>query len=190
MTRISALALTLAHLFACTQGNVDLESTDADETVYPTVKPLFTASTGGSCDASLEHRPDNRCDGEELLGLDLIAVSDADGDGRWEAGEELTVQVEFYTTNTEGEDHINYPRVFVDGTESVVESSDSLNGVGWFYAIMPGEPIPLTYILTARDDASGETELVFTVGAMNCEGNESWGACPTPSPLFIQLAVE
>lgn len=200
MTRIPVLALTLAHLFACTQGRLGAQSPYASDPsdspplevdeAYPNEHALYTASTGGPCDASLEHRPDNACDGEDLLGLHVVSVSDADGDARWEAGEQLTIELDFYTTREEGEDHVNYPRVFVDGDFSVEESHDELQGIGWFYALLPGDPIRLTYTVTATSDAAGSAEFVFTVGAMNCEGNKMWGACPTPNPLFLQLPVE
>ena len=59
--------------------------------------------------------------------------------------------------------------------------------VTWFYAISPEQPMSVPVRLVASDDVAGGTELVFTVGSLNCEGNQCWGPCPTPSPLSVRV---
>ena len=143
------------------------------------------------CDTSLETPPDNRCDGEPLLGVDLLDIEDADGDGAWGPGEALTIELDFFTTLEPSEEHthVNYPRIFVDVPPELRDADDAARqGVTTFYALVPGDAMQVPFTLTAGAEAPETVELTFTVGALNCVGNEEWWTpCPTPSPMRLTI---
>lgn len=186
MSRPLALALTALSL-GCAPGDATLDA-PAAAADSPADTPFVSVDVGGGCDASLETRPNNACDGEPVLGLDLVAVRDADGDGLWSAGEVLAVDLELFATLDDPEGWVNYPGVFAhlpDGVE--VLHGGGPGEVTWFYAVMSGQPQPLTAHIVAEEAVAPGTELVFTVGALNCESNLAWGPCPTPSPLSLTI---
>ena len=87
MSRLPALA---ALLTACASGAARIDGVDVPDAPHgpdapdaggDATLPLLSASVGGGCDASLETPPNNACDGEPVLGLDLVSVRDAGGDG-------------------------------------------------------------------------------------------------------------
>jgi len=193
MSRLPALA---ALLTACATGAARIEAPDTPDAPHApdaggdATLPLLSASVGGGCDASLETPPNNDCDGEPVLGLDLVSMRDAGGDGVWDAGEVLEVELTLFTTlEDDGEDSwVTYPGVFAHLPDGV-RLENGLHGeeVTWFYAVSPDQPMSVPVRLVASDDVAGGTELVFTVGSLNCEGNQGWGPCPTPSPLSVRV---
>lgn len=188
MSRQPALALVLTSLLAaCASGEAHIDGpTEASDPALP----LLSAAVGGGCDASLETPPNNACDGEPVLGLDLVSMRDADGDGVWGAGEVLALELSLFTTlEDDGTDpFVNYPGVFAHLPGGVRLEDPLADGeVAWFYGVSPGQPLLLDVRLVADADVAGGTELVFTTGSLNCEQNQAWGPCPTPSPLRLRV---
>jgi hypothetical protein len=188
MSRPLSLVLSALSL-GCAPGVVSLDdpaATGTDDTAG--LPPLVSVDVGGGCDASLETPPNNACDGEPVLGLDLVGVRDADGDGLWSAGEVLEIDLEIFANLDDPEGWVNYPGVFahLPAGVSVVDGGGP-GEVTWFYAVMSGQPQPLTARIVAEEAVAPGSELVFTVGALNCESNQMWGPCPTPSPLTVTI---
>jgi hypothetical protein len=191
MSRLPAVALA-SLLIACASGEARIEApTDvAPGSSSDATLPLLSASVGGGCDASVETPPHNACDGEAVLGLDVVSLQDADGDGVWEAGEALDVELSLFTTLEDdgSEQWVNYPGVFADLPDGVrLDDGTFREDIAWFYAVSPDQPLTLHARLVADQDVAGGTELVFTVGSLNCEENQAWGPCPTPSPLTLTV---
>ena len=150
--------------------------------------PPITVDVGGRCDPSLESRPHNTCDGEEMLGLDLVSIRDANGDGVWSQGEELMVNLELFSTHDVDDGWINYPGVFVDPPEGA-EQAGFLSGeqaVTWFYGIWNDSSYPVTAVLVAHETVEPGSEIIFTVGSLNCI-ERGWHDCPVPSPLRVTI---
>lgn len=183
----------VAALAACAPGAAVLDPASdppGAASAGSPVLPLVSAAVGGGCDAALETPPNNACDGEPVLGLDLLSVHDEGGDGAWDEGEELSVDLSLFTTlDDDGTDPwVNYPGVFAHLPPGVrLEGAHVQGEVAWFYAVSPSQPVPLTVRLVADADVPAGTELVFTVGSLNCVSNPTWGPCPTPSPLRLTL---
>lgn len=183
MSRLSTFAIAALSM-GCATGETTIDAPAAAEASVP----FLSVDVGGGCDRSLETRPNNACDGEAVLGLDLIAFRDASGDGLWTAGEVLEIDLELFATLDDPAAWVVYPGVFAHLPDSVQKDSGAdVEEVTWFYAVSPGEPQPLTVQLVAETDVAPGTKLVFTVGSLNCEGNASWGPCPTPSPLTLTI---
>ena len=183
MSRLTLFALAALSM-GCATGETTIDAPAAAGASLPTL----SVDVGGGCDSSLETRPNNACDGEAVLGLDLVAFRDASGDGLWSAGEVLEVDLELFAVLDDPDAWVVYPGVFAHLPDSVERrSGGEAEEITWFYGVSPREPQPLTVRLVAETDVAPGTQLVFTVGSLNCEGNASWGPCPTPSPLTLTI---
>lgn len=151
--------------------------------------PSITVDVGGMCDPALETQPHNSCAGEPMLGLDLVSLRDADGDGRWSRGEVLAVELELFASYAGEDGWVNYPGVFVDLPDGAVQAEpmSGTNEVMWFYGIYPHHPYRVVAHLVAEDTVQPGAQLVFTVGSLHCM-DRSWGdPCPVPSPLRVTI---
>ncbi|MCO4772152.1 MAG: hypothetical protein KDA24_19115 [Deltaproteobacteria bacterium] len=113
-------------------------------------------------------------------------LSDANGDGVWSPGEQLTLG--FLFTNQRG-DHYAYPGTVAstDVSEVVVSSSEN-----WWYGIDAGGTYEAWVTFTPDADLSEGTivTLINEAAALNCDqpGNdEQW--CPDPNPLLVPVRL-
>lgn len=110
---------------------------------------------------------------------------DADGDGRWEAGEALTITVTM--ENTRAEDYMHYPGVLVTTETPGVEIP--MPGGGWFYGIfgLDREALSMQVIADAGIAEGTEAEFRLALDAINCESMP--GTCLGDQVLIYRRTI-
>lgn len=115
-------------------------------------------------------------------------LSDENGDGRWEEGEDLTLQVSF--TNQRG-DHFWYPGVLftTDNDDVFLQGAE-----GWYYGIEAGATyeVPLTLTPATSLEEGTVVTVIASASSLACEGQsgddaEEW--CPEPNPLVVPVRI-
>lgn len=132
--------------------------------------------------------PHNACDGHDDFTMTLLEAADADGDGDWEAGEQMVFTVRFESAG----EHMAYPGMFVDGPGDLVkdETFPTQQAAQW-YGIDEDMYYDVDFAFTADEAAAGKTaEFVFTAMALNCANQDpQWSDCPHPTPLLVEEAI-
>ncbi len=143
-----------------------------------------------SCEGGYSTPPDNSCDGEDLLRVAFVDLQEEVADGVWSAGEALHVELDLTTTLDGTESHVNYPRLFAEVSAPFPPRPPELNGaVASFYAILPGDSFPVIHTLVLPQEPVEPVEIVYSVGALNCQGNPGWGPCPNPNPIRLNVGL-
>ena len=114
-------------------------------------------------------------------------LRDADGDGIWSPGEQISLDLSF--TN-QGEDHFNYPGLLTStDTDNVTSDSPEF----WWFGITAGETYEVSLDFTADDSISDGTVVTFIASAYSlaCDDDEPSQAayCPEPNSLLLPVLV-
>ena len=113
---------------------------------------------------------------------------DEDGDGLWQEGEPLTLQVSF--TN-QREDHYWYPGVLftTDNDDVFLQGAE-----GWYYGIAAGETYEVPLVLTPATTLGDGTvvTVIASASSLACPDQsgddvEEW--CPEPNPLVVPVRI-
>ncbi len=194
MSRIVLLSVVTVVFTGCTHGTIGVDAPyspgDDNPGDDPAVDEPVTDDPGTDDPLGCEDfvtTPHNACGGHEDFSLSVVDVSDADGDGLWSPGEELTVAIDFHSAA----EWMNYPGVLGE-SDAAITGLPAEGDAYWWYGVTAGDSYQVEFVLTLDEaPAAAEVELLFTVGALNCVDNdfEGW-ECPTPTPMFLDVPVQ
>lgn len=113
-------------------------------------------------------------------------VSDADGDGVWEEGEELTLEVQF--TNQRGEAHYYYPGILASTDVSEVVAT---GGENWWYGIEPDMTYEAWLTFQPGSASAGTVvTLIAEASSLACDDpDDPVEFCPEPNPLLVPVRL-
>lgn len=126
-------------------------------------------------------------DGDAWFLLHSPQLRDADGDGIWTAGEQITMDLLF--TN-QREDHNYYPGVLAstDVDNVAVDSSEN-----WWFGIVAGDTYEANLAFTADSTVSDGTivTLIASASSLACDNDDPLQApyCPDPNPLLVPVRI-
>jgi len=136
-------------------------------------------------DAGPSLSPSGGDDPEAWFLIHSPVLSDANGDGTWDEGEELTLRVQF--TN-QGADHYYYPGLLASTDVTEVTST---GGENWWYGMDAGMTYDAWLTFTPGAATTGTVvTLIAEASSLACDdATDPVEYCPDPNPLLVPVQL-